>query len=174
MTQYKHERTCPFLRLLKLTNKLDYGNITASELGSGLETFGFPYAQGYIIGAGCKVLLGKWNTPMSIDDVCTPQFIEHFASLVKTDILPYKVDSYLLERILSLDRDSDYISPQSLLRFTVLRNMESWIDTGGKHLFSIAGLSETCLLIFFLNQKDGIDRSKLETFLKGDEVVNIE
>lgn len=178
MTQYKHERTCPFLRLLNLTNKLDYNDITANALGDGLKSFGFPYIQGYVIGIGCKLLLGKWNDPMTIDDVCTPQFIEHFASLVKTDDLPHKVDPYLLERILSLDKKSKFISPQSLLRYTLLRNVESWVETEGKHFMSIPGFGETCLLLFLLHEgyenDFGVDRTKLETFLRGDEAVSVD
>ena len=174
MTQYKHEKTCPFLRLMQLTDKLDYDNITKEQLYNAVSAQVFPLPLFALV---LSNLATNGSQPETLDEFMGRTQLEHPASLVKTDTMPTIINEPLMNRIIQLDASSKYISPQSLLRYTFLRNVESWVETSGSHTLSVTGTAETWVLIFLLHEGYengfGIDRSKLETFLRGDEVVEL-
>lgn len=165
---YEHTHTCPFLRYLHLVEKLDYNHVTAQQLYDGMRSFGFDAWFCYLFVQG--IMFGFEG--QTIDDLVHHVNIEHKASLVKLDESPTRVNEALLHKLVNLDRHQHYISPQSILRFTVLRNVDSWVETSGQFTFSLTGFLESCKLIYLLNEGHahdfGINRTKLEKFLRGE------
>jgi hypothetical protein len=166
--KYTHEQTCPFLRLLHLTGRLQYGDIRYQDLYDGLVYYGFGRFAHLIALASTNPLLKRVKGKLTIDEVCKPGFLEHNASLCKRDETPSVVDDDMIKDILALDA-ADSIKFSSLIWYVCSRNFDSFRRTRGCHAFSVLGVIEASAL-YKLLKCDGfrIPKRDLLIFLTGD------